>query len=136
MLWRSTCAATFGLSRRWRNCQGRGGSLSRRATPDLIKSIKVHTKFGSGDQAILIYDIDFAEPIGVCRAAALMTFKDGLIVHKELFFGASLASSARHVASIARYLFMRRSGHHQMGFPGECVKLCQDSVVQSRRGVL
>jgi hypothetical protein len=49
-----------------------------------------------------------------------MTFKDGLIVHKELFFGASLASSARHVASIARYLFMRRSGHHQMGFPGEC----------------
>jgi hypothetical protein len=33
--------------------------------------------------------MDFAEPIGVCRAAALMTFKDGLIVRNELFFDAS-----------------------------------------------
>jgi hypothetical protein len=30
--------------------------------------------------------MDFAEPIGVCRAAALMTFKDGLIVRNEIFF--------------------------------------------------
>lgn len=54
----------------------------------LIKSIKVHTKFSSEDQAMLTYDMDFAEPIAVCRAAALMTFKDGLIVRNEIFFDA------------------------------------------------
>jgi hypothetical protein len=46
----------------------------------LINSIRVHAKFGSEDQAMLTYDMDFAEPIGVCRAAALITFKDGQIV--------------------------------------------------------
>jgi hypothetical protein len=56
---------------------------------NLIKSIKVHAKFGSEDQAMLTYDMEFAEPIGVCRAAALMTFKDGVIVRNELFFDAS-----------------------------------------------
>jgi ketosteroid isomerase-like protein len=56
---------------------------------NFIKSIKVHAKFGSEDQAMLTYDMDFGEPIGVCRAAALMTFKDGLIVRNELFFDAS-----------------------------------------------
>jgi hypothetical protein len=53
---------------------------------NLIKSIKVYAKFGSEEQAMLTYDMDFAEPIGVCRAAALMTFKDALIVRNELFF--------------------------------------------------
>ena len=56
---------------------------------NLIKSIKVHAKFGSEDQAMLTYDMDVGEPIGVCRAAALMTFKDGLIVRNELYFDAS-----------------------------------------------
>jgi len=51
-----------------------------------IKSIEVHAKFESEDQAMLTYNMDFGEPIGVCRVAALMTFKDGLIVRNELFF--------------------------------------------------
>jgi hypothetical protein len=55
---------------------------------NFIKSIKVHAKFSSEDQAMLTYDMDFAEPIGICRAAALMTFKDGLIVRNEIFFDA------------------------------------------------
>ena len=54
----------------------------------LINSIKVHAKIGSEDQAMLTYDMNFAEPIGVCRAAALMTFKDGLIMRNEIFFDA------------------------------------------------
>jgi hypothetical protein len=54
----------------------------------LIRSIKVDTKFGSEEQVILTYDMRFAESIGVCRAAALMTFKDGLIVRNEIFFDA------------------------------------------------
>ena len=54
----------------------------------LINSIKVHAKFGSEDQAMLTYDMDFSAPIEVCRAAALMTFKDGLIMRNEIFFDA------------------------------------------------
>ena len=54
----------------------------------LINSIKVHAKFGSEDQAMLTYDMEFAEPIGVTRTAVLMTFKDGLIERSELFFDA------------------------------------------------
>jgi ketosteroid isomerase-like protein len=53
---------------------------------DLIKSIEVRAQFGSADQAMLTYDMDFGEPIGVCRTAALMTFRDGLIARNELFF--------------------------------------------------
>jgi ketosteroid isomerase-like protein len=60
---------------------------ARRLLP-FINSIKVHATFGSEDQAMLTYDMDFAAPIGVCRAAALMTFKDGLIVRNEVFFDA------------------------------------------------
>jgi hypothetical protein len=56
---------------------------------NFIKSIKIHAKFGSEDQAMLTYDMAFAEPIGVCRAAALMAFNDGLIVRNEVFFDAS-----------------------------------------------
>jgi ketosteroid isomerase-like protein len=55
---------------------------------NLIKSIKVHAKFGSENQAMLTYDMEFAEPIGVTRTAVLMTFKDGLIARSELFFDA------------------------------------------------
>ena len=55
---------------------------------NFIASIKVRAKFGSEDQAMLAYDMDFAAPIGACRAAALMTFKDGLIVRNEIFFDA------------------------------------------------
>src|ERR1700678_1803367 len=51
-----------------------------------IQSIKMHAKFGSEEQEMVSYDMTFDEPIGVCRAAALMTFKDGLIARNEVFF--------------------------------------------------
>jgi hypothetical protein len=35
---------------------------------------------------MLTYDMDFAEPIGVCRAAAWMTFQDGLIAAQRALF--------------------------------------------------
>jgi ketosteroid isomerase-like protein len=54
----------------------------------LLKGVKVHAKFGSESQAMLTYDLDFAEPMGICRTAVLMTFKDGLIARIELFFDA------------------------------------------------
>ena len=54
----------------------------------LIKSLRVRAKFGSDDTAMLAYDVDFGEPIGICRTAVLMTFKEGLIASIELFYDA------------------------------------------------
>jgi len=54
----------------------------------LIKSLRVRAKFGSDDTAMLAYDVDFGEPIGICRTAVLMTFKDGLVASIELFYDA------------------------------------------------
>jgi len=56
---------------------------------NFIQSIEVRAKFETSTQAMLAYNMRFAEPAGVCRAAALMTFKDGLIARNELFFDAS-----------------------------------------------
>jgi hypothetical protein len=39
-------------------------------------------------EAMLAYDGDFGDPIGICRTAALLTFKDNLIIRIELFFNA------------------------------------------------
>ena len=55
---------------------------------NFVRNIEVHAKFASENQAMLTYNMDFGEPIGTCRAAALMTFKDGLIVRNEVFFDA------------------------------------------------
>ena len=55
---------------------------------NLTKSLRVRAKFGSDDKAMLTYDVDFGEPIGICRTAALMTFQDSLIVRIELFYDA------------------------------------------------
>ncbi len=55
---------------------------------NFMKGVKVRATVSSDGQAMLTYDMDFAEPVGVCRAAAWMTFKDGLIASNELFFDA------------------------------------------------
>jgi hypothetical protein len=54
----------------------------------MIKSVNMRARFGSGEQAMLAYDMVFAEPAGMCRTAALMTIKNGQIVRNELFFDA------------------------------------------------
>ncbi|MFZ0200820.1 MAG: nuclear transport factor 2 family protein [Candidatus Sulfotelmatobacter sp.] len=54
-----------------------------------IQSVEVQAKFEAEDHVMLAYNMYFPGIIGVCRAAALMTFKDGLIVRNELFFDAS-----------------------------------------------
>ena len=40
------------------------------------------------EPVMLTYDAEFGEPIGTCRTAVLMTFKDQLIERLELFFDA------------------------------------------------
>ncbi len=52
----------------------------------ILRSLKVRSQFASGNQAIFTYDFICADPIGVCRTAELMTFKNGLIAKIELFF--------------------------------------------------
>ena len=54
----------------------------------LLETLEVRSKFASGDRAFFTYDFVCADPIGVCRTAELMTFKDGLISRIELFFDA------------------------------------------------
>ena len=54
----------------------------------LLKALKVRSKFASGNQAAFTYDFVCADPIGVCRTAEVITFKDGLIGGIELFFDA------------------------------------------------
>jgi|SRR5947209_4599676 len=54
----------------------------------LLKEIKLRAKFAAGEQALLTYDFICAEPIGNCRTAELITFKNGLISGVELFFDA------------------------------------------------
>lgn len=51
--------------------------------------LTIRAQFGSGDQVMLAYDVDFPAPIGVFRAAVLLTFQDGLIIRYELFFDSS-----------------------------------------------
>lgn len=49
-------------------------------------SITIRSKCASGDKVMLAYDWELNQPIGILRAAALMTFEDGLIINNELFF--------------------------------------------------
>jgi len=50
-----------------------------------FKTLTIRAKFGSGDQAMVVYDLDFPEPVGRLPTAGLITFQDGLIAKIELF---------------------------------------------------
>ena len=54
----------------------------------LLSKLTIRAKFGSGNQAMLAFDVACPAPIGNCRTAVLLTFKDHLIAHIELFLDA------------------------------------------------
>jgi ketosteroid isomerase-like protein len=54
----------------------------------LFKTLSVRAKFGSNNQAMVVYDLDCPEPIGIFSSSALMTFENGLITKIELFYDA------------------------------------------------
>ena len=54
----------------------------------LLERLEVRARFVSGDRAMCAYDFVCREPIGVCRTAELLRFRDGLICDIELFFDA------------------------------------------------
>ncbi|MGL4539412.1 MAG: nuclear transport factor 2 family protein [Candidatus Rhabdochlamydia sp.] len=54
----------------------------------LFKTLHIRAKFGSNNQAMVVYDLDCPKPIGIFSSSALMTFENGLIIKIELFFDA------------------------------------------------
>lgn len=53
-------------------------------------TLTIRTAMAEGDEAVVVYDVDFPAPIGKVRTAALITFQDRLISRIELFFDATL----------------------------------------------
>ncbi len=54
-----------------------------------FKSLKIRAKFGTDDQAMIVYDIDIPGIATAFPGASLLTFSDGLIVKIELFYDGS-----------------------------------------------
>ena len=52
----------------------------------LLTSLNIRAKFGSEDQAMIVFDLNFPAPIGTLPSASLLTIRDGLIVNIELFY--------------------------------------------------
>ena len=55
---------------------------------NFLRSLRVKAIFASEDQAMVNYDVDFGGPFGVCRSAALLSFRVDTIASIELFFDA------------------------------------------------
>ncbi len=55
-----------------------------------FKTLTIRAKFGSADQAMIVYDLECPAPIGTFAAAVLMTFQGNLISKFELIFDARL----------------------------------------------
>lgn len=54
-----------------------------------IESLKIRASFASGDQAMIVYDVDFPGMASNFPGASLLTFRNNLIVRIELFHDAS-----------------------------------------------
>ena len=54
----------------------------------VFNKLTIRAQFGSGDQAMVVYDLDCPAPFGIVRGAALLTFKESLIIGYELFYDA------------------------------------------------
>lgn len=69
------------------NIEGRENMLNAvKRFMTIVRKLTVRTGCGSGDQVMLVYDLESPEPIGASKAAVLMNFEDGLISRLELFF--------------------------------------------------
>ena len=52
----------------------------------MFNTLTIRVKFGSDDQAMIVYDFDWLDLGKTFSAAVLMTFHDGLIAKVELFY--------------------------------------------------
>lgn len=53
-----------------------------------FQSLKIRGTFGSGDQIMVVYDLECPAPVGKLSTAVLMTFEEGLVAKIELFYDA------------------------------------------------
>lgn len=54
----------------------------------LFKTLTIRAKCGSGEQAMIVYDVECEPPIGKISAAVLITVSEGLIIGIECFYDA------------------------------------------------
>ena len=67
---------------------------------NVIKSLTIRAKFGSGDQAVIISDSDIPGVVGSFPTASLLSFCDELIVKIELFYdGGRMVEKKKEVVS-------------------------------------
>jgi len=55
----------------------------------MFKSLKIRAKFGAGEQAMIVYDVDIPGIMEAFPGASLLNFRDGQIVRIELFYDGS-----------------------------------------------
>lgn len=53
---------------------------------NMIESLRIRAKFGEGDQAVIIYDVDIPGIAKNFPAAVLLSFRNELIIKIELFY--------------------------------------------------
>lgn len=56
----------------------------------VLTKLVIREKFGEGDKAVIIYNVDIANVTEDFPAVSFLTFKDGLIIRIELFYDARL----------------------------------------------
>ena len=54
----------------------------------MFNALTIRAKFGSEDQAMIVYEVEMAGPIGTTPSASLMTFQNGMITKIQLFYDA------------------------------------------------
>lgn len=62
----------------------------------LFKTLEMRTLCHSENQVMVVYDVDFPEPIGATPTAALLDVHNGLITKIELFFDARALENKRN----------------------------------------
>lgn len=55
---------------------------------NLFKTLHIRSVCFNKNEVMLAYDIECPAPIGLSRAAVLLTFEEGLIIQYELFYDA------------------------------------------------
>lgn len=59
---------------------------------NIFKTLIIRSKFGSENQAMIVYDVDIPGLSKKLQAASLLTFQDGLIAKIELFYDSKFLS--------------------------------------------
>lgn len=57
---------------------------------DYSATLTIRSVFGSYDQGMVVFSLEYPRPIGVVEAAALLHIQDGLITRIELFYDGRL----------------------------------------------